>query len=143
HVIRIQFFGKIIQLKCDSGRLAEQTFDETDAAPPRLSEKSVMHQGCCDASDENFLRVPVGNIKREVDALGNPLKLEGEQRGNVDSVPRRHQHGSVFALYEADVIPLTTRAVVLCDLHQSQRWILILVAGFNEQDILIRHSEYA
>ena len=77
-----------------------------------------MHQRGCNASDEDLLGVPICHVQREVDALGDSLVLEGEQRGDVNSVPCCHQHGSIFALDEPDAIFFAPWPLVLGDFQQ-------------------------
>ena len=44
---------------------------------------------------------------------------------------------AVLALDERDLVALAVRAVILRDLHQPQRRVLVLVAGLDEKNFLL------
>ena len=98
-----------------------------------------MHQGRGDAAYKNLVGLAVRDVERETDRLRDLRVLEREQGGDVDASPRLGQHRSILALDEPNPIPLALRPVVLGDLHQAERWVLVLVARLDEQDVLVSH----
>ena len=74
-------------------------------------------------------------------SIAEPVRfpLEGEQCGDVHSVPRSIQDLGVFALDERDMIPPAERTVISGKFHQAQRRILVWVARLDEQNTLVFH----
>ena len=98
-----------------------------------------MHKRGCNAADEHLIGLPVHDPKGVVDRLSDLGVLEREQRCDVDAVPGGPEDAVVLTLHEADVVALAMRSMILSDLHQTERRVLVLVAGLDEEDVVTGH----
>jgi len=92
------------------------------------------------AANEDVIRVATSGCDREIDGLRYSLPLERKQGGDVDSVPAGVENAFVQAFDELHVVPLAVWPVILGDFHQPERWILVLIARLDEQDVLVGHG---
>src|SRR5262245_32524486 len=105
----------------------------------RLGNETLMHERGGDAADEDEAGVTLGHPQRKVERLGGPIVFEGKVGLDVNPVPSGPKYRGVFTLDEANVVALAERAVILCNLHQSKRRILVLVGGLYQQNVSISH----
>lgn len=98
-----------------------------------------MHQGCCDAADEDLVGLSVGDFNGEIDRLRNLRVFEGEQRRHIDPIPGLVENGAILTFDETDPVTLSSRSVILGNLHEPQRRIFVLVTRLDQKNILIGH----
>src|SRR5262245_10024241 len=82
----------------------------------------------------------MNEVKCEVYDFSYARKFEREQGCDVYPIPSGLGSRTVGALDEAHTIPLSPRPMILRNLHQAERRVLVLISGFNQEDILIRHA---